>query len=66
MSPAGPPPRQLALYEAHGRVMKEYVTVPEDLLADTAALAEHFAKSYAYAQQLKPKPTTRKPKPGAA
>jgi TfoX/Sxy family transcriptional regulator of competence genes len=55
-----------ALHEAHGRVMKEYVTVPDDLLARTGELTEYFAKSYAYAQQLKPKATKRKPKPSSA
>ena len=50
------------LHEAHGRVMKEYVTVPDELLANTDELAASFAKSYEYAQQLKPKATTRKPR----
>jgi len=45
------------LHEAHGHVMKEYVTVPEAVLANTAALAA----SWTYASTLKPKPTTRKP-----
>ena len=48
------------LYEAYGAVMKEYVAVPPALLADTAALAPWLAKSWAYAQTLKPKATTRK------
>ncbi len=49
-----------SLFEAYGVVQKEYVTVPDDLLADTAALAPHFAASFAYARTLKPKPTTKK------
>jgi hypothetical protein len=49
------------LHEAHGHVMKEYVTVPEAVLANTAALAPWFAASWTYASTLKPKPTTRKP-----
>jgi TfoX/Sxy family transcriptional regulator of competence genes len=50
------------LYEAHGAVMKEYVTVPEALLADTEALKPYLEVSYAYVKTLKPKPT-KKPKP---
>lgn len=50
------------LYEAHGRVMKEYVAVPAALLARTGELAKYLAKSYAYAKTLKPKPTTKKPR----
>jgi hypothetical protein len=48
------------LHEAHGTVMKEYVTVPERLFADAAALAPQFITSHAYVAALKPKPTTRR------
>jgi hypothetical protein len=48
-----------SLHEAYGIVQKEYVTVPDDLLDDTAALAPYLAASYAYVSSLKPKPTTR-------
>ena len=48
------------LYRAHGTVMKEYVAVPAELLAQTAELAPYLAKSYNYAKSLKPKPTTRR------
>jgi hypothetical protein len=48
------------LYEAYGVVMKEYVAVPPAQLADTAALAPWLAKSWAYAQGLRAKATTRK------
>ena len=48
------------LHEAYGHVQKEYVTVPEMLLANTGELATWFAASYAYAKSLKPKPTTRR------
>src|SRR6478735_2287868 len=51
-----------SLYEAHGAVMKEYVAVPADLLAETEKLAPYLVKSYDYAKGLKPKPTTRKPR----
>lgn len=46
----------------YGSVMKEYVTVPADLLADTAALTPLFAASYDYVSGLKPKPTKKKAK----
>jgi hypothetical protein len=49
------------LYEAHGAVMKEYVAVPAELVAETEKLAPYLAKSYDYAKGLKPKPTTRIP-----
>jgi hypothetical protein len=46
---------QTGLVEQHGTVMKEYVAVPDDLLADTEELVEHFRRSVAYAGSLKPK-----------
>jgi hypothetical protein len=48
-----------ALHEAHGTVMKEYVSVPDSLFADTDAMTPYLAASYAYVSSLKPKPTTR-------
>jgi hypothetical protein len=47
------------LHEAHGTVMKEYVTVPFGLLADTKALSPSFRASHDYAAALKPKATRR-------
>jgi hypothetical protein len=47
------------LHTAYGIVQKEYVTVPDDLLGDVAALQPWFAASYAYVSALKPKPTRR-------
>ena len=47
------------LCEQYGVVQKEYVHVPEKLLADTAALAPWFAASCEYTRGLKPKPTER-------
>ena len=47
---------------SHGFVQKEYVVVPDALLASTDKLREHFAVSLAYARSLRPKPTTRKKK----
>ena len=47
------------LFEAYGIVQKEYVTVPESLLAKTEELAPYFALSYGYVKTLKPKPTKK-------
>jgi hypothetical protein len=47
------------LHESYGVVQKEYVAVPETLLGNAAALKKTIVKSYAYAQTLKPKATTR-------
>ncbi|MGW8225669.1 MAG: hypothetical protein ACWGOY_08045 [Anaerolineales bacterium] len=49
------------LYESYGAIMKEYVTVPDELLENTGELEEYLNISYAYAKSLKPKPTTKKP-----
>jgi hypothetical protein len=48
------------LFEAYGVVMKEYVTVPDNLLKDTKKLQPYFQLSYEYIETLKPKPTARK------
>jgi len=48
------------LMEQHGRVMKEYVAVPEVLLKDTSRLSEYLQKSLNYVSGLKPKPTKKK------
>ncbi len=48
------------LHEAYGIVQKEYVTVPDVLLADTEELRPWFAARFHYASELKRKPTTRK------
>ncbi len=55
----------LARYEtvlaaSHGFAQKEYVAVPDDLLANTDELAPYFAASYQYATTLKPKATKRR------
>ena len=51
---------QTTLCELHGRVLKEYVEVPDALLEKTQELKKYFDASYAYVGSLKPKPTTRK------
>ncbi|HWW21470.1 MAG TPA: hypothetical protein VNZ06_11735 [Steroidobacteraceae bacterium] len=48
------------LFEAYGIVQKEYVTVPEALLADTMALGAHFRASLDYVGGLKAKPPKKK------
>ena len=50
------------LCEQHGTVLKEYVEVPDALLAKTTELKKFFDRSYAYVASLKPKPTKRKNK----
>lgn len=47
------------LIEQYGRVMKEYVEVPDSLLHDTKKLFTFLEKSYEYVSTLKPKPTKR-------
>jgi hypothetical protein len=44
------------LVETYGIVQKEYVSVPETLLANTDELAPYFAASFEYVKTLKPKP----------
>lgn len=51
------------LHEAHGTIMKEFVTVPDALLDDLAALQPWFTKSRAHVASLRPK-TTRRPAAG--
>ena len=51
-----------ALVQQYGIVQKEYVVVPDKLLAKTAVLKPYFAASLAYVASLKPKPTSRKRK----
>ena len=62
-----PPPERQAflvsyqthLCEQHGKVLEEYVEVPNSLLRNVDELEQHFRTSYAYVSSLKPKPTTR-------
>jgi TfoX/Sxy family transcriptional regulator of competence genes len=51
---------ETTLCEQHGRVMKEYVEVPDALLEKTQELKQYLDLSYAYVAALKPKPTKRK------
>jgi len=47
----------------YGTVLREYVEVPDAMLKSTRDLKKYFDISYAYAQSLRAKPTTRKKKP---
>lgn len=44
-----------SLFQAHGTVLKEYVTVPGELLKRTSELKKHFKVSFEYVSTLKPK-----------
>lgn len=44
------------LFEQHGTVLKEYVTVPDKLLSSTRELKKYLDLSYDYVKTLKPKP----------
>ena len=48
------------LHGAYGRVMREYVRVPETVLTNTKLMGEYLKKSFAYVTSLEPKPTTKK------
>lgn len=50
------------LYESHGAIMKEYVTVPDELLQNTEELKKFLDLSYGYVKTLKPKPSKKKSK----
>jgi TfoX/Sxy family transcriptional regulator of competence genes len=49
------------LCEQHGRVLEEYVEVPDALLKKTRELKTYFDLSYDYVAALKPKATKKKP-----
>lgn len=48
------------LHEAYGKVMKEYVHVPDKLLAETVIMKNYIEISFTYVKSLKPKPTKKK------
>ena len=47
------------LCEAHGAVLKEYVSVPDTLLQNTKALKKYLDLGYGYVKTLKPKPVKK-------
>jgi hypothetical protein len=48
-----------ALFESYGVVQKEYVRVPDALLADTDQLAPWFRAGHDHVAAMKPKATTK-------
>jgi len=50
----------VTLLKSYGATMREYVTIPRDLLEDTERLAPILATSYAYVSSLPPQATTRR------
>jgi hypothetical protein len=50
---------ETGLHVAYGTVQKEFVDVPDPLLADAHQLVPWFAASHAWVATLKPKPTRR-------
>ena len=48
------------LYESYGAIMREYVTVPDELLENTEELKPYLDLSYEYIKTLEPKPTKKK------
>jgi TfoX/Sxy family transcriptional regulator of competence genes len=49
-----------SLAVSYSTVMKEWVSVPEELFQNTQELQKYFELSYEHVKSLKPKPTTRK------
>ena len=43
------------LMNQYGRVMKEFIEVPNELLSDTKSLSKYLQKSFYYVSKLKPK-----------
>ena len=43
-----------------GPLLKEYVTIPNDLLENTASLKEYLVMGFEYVKTLKPKPQKKK------
>jgi hypothetical protein len=46
--------------EQYGRVMRGYVSVPDDLVSRTEELSSWFARAYEWVGTLEPKPTRKK------
>jgi len=46
-------------YMQFGKVLREYVPIPDDLLEDTEELMKYLKMSYKYIKTLKPKPTKK-------
>jgi TfoX/Sxy family transcriptional regulator of competence genes len=50
------------LFKQYGAIMKEYVTVPDRLLAKTEELKRYLEISFEYIKTMKPKPSKKKSK----
>ena len=50
-------------FEAYGVVKKDWVVVPDALLAKTAELRTYFDRSFEFVQTLKPKASAKKARP---
>ena len=48
-----------SLCEAHGTILKEYVSVPEKVFKSTPTLKKYFQQSFEYVNSMKPKPTKK-------
>jgi len=46
------------LFESYGAIMKEYVSVPDNLLENTSELNKYLKVSFEYVKSLKKKPST--------
>ncbi len=47
------------LMEQHGKVMKAFVEIPQELLEDTDELTQYLQLSISHTKSLKPKPTKK-------
>jgi hypothetical protein len=47
------------LCEAHGKILQEYVFVPESLFKNTEKIKSDFSIGFKYVSSLKPKPTKK-------
>ncbi len=50
---------QATIFKSYGAVMKDYVMIPEKLLADIDLVSSLLIKSYNYVKSLEPKPTKK-------
>jgi TfoX/Sxy family transcriptional regulator of competence genes len=48
------------LFHTQGTILKEYITVPDNLLTNSRTLRKYVEISYAFVKSLKPKPGKKK------
>lgn len=51
---------QTELMVQHGRTMKDFVVVPDEVLADLEKMGNYLQQSFEYVASLKPKPSKKK------